>query len=51
VVVEGRGGDPGFVGDLADAGGGVAAGGKEANGGVPDAVPGVAVSPSYRSID
>jgi hypothetical protein len=51
VVVEGRGGDPGFVGDLTDPGGGVAAAGEEADGGVPDAVPGVAVSLGYRSID
>jgi hypothetical protein len=51
VVVERGGGDPGFVGDLADAGGGVAAGGEEADGGVPDPGSGVGISLGYRSID
>jgi hypothetical protein len=51
VVVEGGGGDSGFVGDLADAGGGVAAGGEEADGGVPDPSSGVGMPLGYRSID
>jgi hypothetical protein len=51
VVIESGGGDPGFVGDLADACGGIAAGGKEADGGIPDPSSGVGISLGYRSID
>jgi DNA ligase D-like protein (predicted 3'-phosphoesterase) len=51
VVVKGRRGDPGFVGDLADPGGGVAAGSKETNGGVADTSARVWISLPYRSID
>jgi hypothetical protein len=51
VVVKGGGGDPGFIGDLADTGGAVAASGEEADGGIPDPGSGVGISLGYRSID
>jgi len=52
VVVERCRRDPGLVGDLADPGGRVAAGGKETDGGVADAQAGVRCSVvAYRSID
>jgi len=51
VVVEGRRGDPGVIGDLANSGGGVAAGGEEANGGVANPGSGIGISLGYRSID
>jgi hypothetical protein len=49
-MIEGGGGDPGFVGDLADPGGGVAAAGKEADGCIANPASSV-VSLGYRSID
>jgi hypothetical protein len=53
VVVERRRRHPGLVGDLADPGGRVAAGGEEADGGVADAQAGVrcSLALAYRSID
>jgi len=51
VVVEGRRRDAGFVGDLADAGGGISPSGKEADGRIADPGSRVRISLGYRSID
>jgi hypothetical protein len=51
VVVERRRGDAGVVGDLADPGGGISAGGEETDRSVANAGSCIGVSLGYRSID